>query len=105
MLITHKLTKDKRPVVDFRLLNTRRLRSNTATPLINYFLLILGNSKCETLSCIDLKMPFTVEDLWKDQKSFVEFCPILVVPILAIKFCLWAFQCHHANGWSISKFY
>ena len=29
MLITRKLTKDKRPVVDFRLLNTRILRRNT----------------------------------------------------------------------------
>ena len=30
MLITRKLTKDKRPVVDFRLLNTRILRRNTS---------------------------------------------------------------------------
>ena len=29
MLITHKLTNDKRPVVDFRLLNTRILHRNT----------------------------------------------------------------------------
>ena len=29
MLIRRKLTKDKRPVVDFRLLNTRILRRNT----------------------------------------------------------------------------
>ena len=32
MLITRKITKDKRPVVDFRLLNTRIKRHNTATP-------------------------------------------------------------------------
>ena len=30
MLITRKLTNDKRPVVDFRLLNTRILRRNTS---------------------------------------------------------------------------
>ena len=30
MLITRKMTKDKRPVVDFRLLNTRILRRNTS---------------------------------------------------------------------------
>ena len=35
MLITRKLTKDKRPVVDFRLLNTRILRRNTSIPLMN----------------------------------------------------------------------
>ena len=31
MLITRKLTSDKRPVVDFRVLNTRILKRNTAT--------------------------------------------------------------------------
>ena len=34
MLITRKITRDKRPVVDFRLLNTRIRRHNTATPPI-----------------------------------------------------------------------
>ena len=58
MLITCKVTKDKRSVVNYRLLNTRILRRNAATPLINDILQILGNSKCETLSCIDLKVAF-----------------------------------------------
>ena len=36
MLITRKLTNDKRPVVDFRLLNTRILRRNTSSiPLMS----------------------------------------------------------------------
>ena len=34
MLITRKIGADKRPVVDFRLLNTRVKRQNTATPLL-----------------------------------------------------------------------
>ena len=55
MLIAHKLTKDKRPVVDFILLNTRMLGRSMANPLINDILQILGNSKCKTLSCVDLK--------------------------------------------------
>ena len=42
MLITRKLTNDKRPVVDFRLLNTRILRRNTSIPLMNDVLSILG---------------------------------------------------------------
>ena len=46
MLITHKLTNDKRPVVDFRLLNTRILRRNTSIPLMSDVLSILGNSEC-----------------------------------------------------------
>ena len=36
MLITRKLTKDKRPVVDFRLLNTRILRRNTSIPFMSF---------------------------------------------------------------------
>ena len=44
MLITRKLTKDKRPVVDFRLLNTRILRRNTSISLMSDVLSILGNS-------------------------------------------------------------
>ena len=49
MLITRKLTKDKRPVVDFRLLNTRILRRNTSIPLMSDVLSILGNSECEVV--------------------------------------------------------
>ena len=41
MLITRRLTKDKRPVVHFRLLNTRILRRNTSIPLMSDVL-----SKC-----------------------------------------------------------
>ena len=45
MLITHRLTNDKQPVVDFRLLNTRILRRNTSIPLMSDVLSILGNSE------------------------------------------------------------
>ena len=55
MLITRKLTKDKRPVVDFRLLNTRILRRNTSIPLMSDVLSILGNSECEVVICVDIK--------------------------------------------------
>ena len=55
MLITRKLTNDKRPVVDFRLLNTRILRRNTSIPLVSDVLSILGNSECEVVSCVDIK--------------------------------------------------
>ena len=54
-LITRKLTNDKRPVVDFRLLNMRILRRNMSIPLMKDVLSILGNSKCEVMSCADIK--------------------------------------------------
>ena len=34
MLVPRKGSKNKRPVVDFKLLNTRIMRRNTATPLL-----------------------------------------------------------------------
>ena len=55
MLITKKLTKDKRPVVDFRLFNTRIMRRNTSIPLMSDVLIILRNSECEVVSCVDIK--------------------------------------------------
>ena len=55
MLITRKLTKDKRPVVDFRLLNTRILSRNTSIPLMSDVLSILRNSESEVVSCVDIK--------------------------------------------------
>ena len=74
MLISSRLTNDKRPVADFRLLNTQILRKNTAAPLINDILQILGNSKCETISCIDLQDAFHSLRLMERSK---EFCGIL----------------------------
>ena len=55
ILITRKITKDKRPVVDFRLLYTRIRRHNTATPLLRDIYQMLGKSHSEILSCVDLK--------------------------------------------------
>ena len=42
-LIARKQTQDKRPLVDFRLLNTRVKRQNTATPLLRDIYQMLGS--------------------------------------------------------------
>ena len=75
MLITRKLTNDERPVVDFRLLNTRILRRNTSIPLMSDVLSILGNSEFEVVSCV---------------KNTVVFYPILVVLFIGLKSYQWA---------------
>jgi len=74
MLITRKLTQDKRPVVDFRQLNTRILRRNTATPLMRDIFCQLGKSECEVMSCIDLKDAYHSIPLTDKAK---EYCGIL----------------------------
>ena len=60
MLISRKLTKDKRVVTDFGHLNVRIAKNNLAYPLVRDTFSVLGNSKCEVLSILDLKMPFTL---------------------------------------------
>ena len=47
MLISRKLTKDKRVVTDFRHLNVRIAKNNLAYPLVRDTFSVLGNSKCE----------------------------------------------------------
>ena len=74
MLVARKGTKNKRPVVDFRLLNTRILRRNNATPLLRDIFKNLGKSRCEVLSCVDLKDAFHSLSLTNKSK---EFCGIL----------------------------
>ena len=58
MLISRKMTQDKRVVTDFRHLNTTIAKNNLAYPLVKDTFTTLGNSKCEVLSLLDLKDAF-----------------------------------------------
>ena len=58
MLISRKLTKDKRVVMDFRHLNVRIAKNNLAYPLLKDTFSVLESSKCEVLSVLDLKDAF-----------------------------------------------
>ena len=58
MLISQKLTQDKRVVMDFRHLNVRMPENNLAYLLVKDTFSVLGNSKCEVLSVLDLKDAF-----------------------------------------------
>ena len=81
MLITRKLTNDKRPVVDFRLLNTRILRRNTSIPLMSDVLNILGNSECEVVSCVDIKGAYHSIKLTEKSKEYCGILPYFGSPI------------------------
>ena len=81
MLITRNLTKDKRPVVDFRLLNTRILRRNTSIPLMSDVLSILGNSECEVVSCVDIKDAYHSIRLTEMSKEYCGILPYFGSPI------------------------
>ena len=99
MLITRKMTKDKRPVVDFRLLNTRILRRNTSIPLMSDVLSILGNSECEVVSCVDIKVAYHSITLTEKSKEYCGILPYLAAQYTDMKFYPWELLVHHKSGW------
>ena len=70
MLISRKLTKDKGVVTDFIHLNVRIAKNNLAYPLVRDTLSVLGNSKCEVLSVLDLKDAFHSLRLSENSKKY-----------------------------------
>ena len=58
VLISQKVTQDKRVVTDFRHLNMRIAKNNLAYPLQKDMFRLLGRSKCKVLSVLDLKGAF-----------------------------------------------
>ena len=59
MLISGKVMQDKRVVMDFRHLNVGIMKNSLAYPLVRNTFSVLGNSKCEVLSVLDLRSHFT----------------------------------------------
>ena len=75
MLISQKLTQDKRLVTDFRHLNVRIVRNNLAYPLVRDTFSVLGNSKYKFLSVLDLKDTFHLLRLLEDSKRYCGILP------------------------------
>ena len=75
MLISRKLTKDKRVVTDFRHLNIRMAKNNVAYPLLKDAFSVLGSSNCEVLSLLDLKSTFHSLRLSENSKKYCQILP------------------------------
>ena len=58
MLISRKVTKDKRVITNFRHLNVKITKNNLAYPLLKDTLSVLGSSRCKVLSVLHLKEAF-----------------------------------------------
>ena len=69
------MTQDKRVVTDFRHLNVRIVKNNLAYPLVRDTFSVLGNSKCEVLSILDLKDAFHSLRLSEDSKIYCAILP------------------------------
>ena len=75
MLISRKLTKDKRVVTDFRHLNVTIAKNNLAYPLVRDTFSVLESSKCEVLSVLDLKDAFHSLRLSENSKRYCGLLP------------------------------
>ena len=75
MLVSRKLTQDKRVVTDFRHLNTRIAKNNLSYPLVKDTFTALENSKCEVLSVLDLKDAFHSLRLSEKSKKYCGILP------------------------------
>ena len=75
MLISQKVTKDKRVVTDFRHLNMRIAKNNLAYPLLKDMFMLLGGSKCEVLSVLNLKDAFHLLRLTESSKKYCGILP------------------------------
>ena len=70
MLISRKVTQDKRVKTDVRHLNMRIAKNNLAYPLLKDTFTLLGGSKCEVLSVLDLKDAFHSLRLTENSKKY-----------------------------------
>ena len=75
MLISRKLTKDKRVVTDFRHLNVRIAKNNLTYPLVRDTFSVLGKSRCKVLSVLDLKDAFHSLRLSENSKRYCGILP------------------------------
>ena len=75
MLISQKLTLDKRVVTDFRHLNMRIAKNNLAYPLLRDTFALLGSSTCEVMSVLDLKDAFYSLRLSERSQKYCSILP------------------------------
>ena len=75
MLISRKVTQDKRVMMDFRHLNMRIAKNSLAYPLLKDTFILLGGSKCEVFSVLDLKDAFSSPRLTDISKKYCGILP------------------------------
>ena len=75
MLISRKITQDKRVVTNFRHLNIKIAKNNLAYPLLKDTFTLLGSSKCKVLSVLDLKDASHSLRLTENSKGYCGILP------------------------------
>ena len=75
MLISQKMTQNKKVVTDFRQLNVGIVKNNIAYTSVRDTFSVLGKSKCKVLSVLDLKDVFHSLRLLEDAKRYCGIVP------------------------------
>ena len=75
MFISRKVTQDKRVVTDLRHLNMEIAKNNLAYPLLKDMFTLLGSTKCEVLSVLDLKDALHSIRLTENSKKYCGILP------------------------------
>ena len=75
MLISRKVTQDKRMVMHFRHLNIRIAKNNLAYPLLKDTFSIISGFRCEVLLVLDLKDAFHSLRLSENSKRYCKILP------------------------------
>ena len=75
MPISRKWMQDKRVMTDFRYLNMRIAKNNLAYPLLKDTFTMLGSSKCEVMSMLNLKHAFHSLRLTESSKRYCGILP------------------------------
>ena len=83
------MTKDRRVVLDFRHLNMHITKNNLAYPLLKDTFSMLGSSKCEVMSVLDLKDAFHSLQLMENSKKFLAYFLTLKALPTYTRECLW----------------
>ena len=75
MLVSQKITQNKRVVMDFRHLKMRIAKNNLAYPVLKDTFTLLEGSKCEVLLVLDLKDAFNSLRLTESSKKYCGILP------------------------------
>ena len=97
MLISQKLTSDKRVVTDFRHLNMRIAKNNLAYLLLRDTFALLGSSKCEVMSVLDLKDAFHSLRLSEKSQKYCGILPYFWQCIIFVSENAYGIKCFPTN--------
>ena len=105
MLISRKLTSDKRVVTDFRHLNMRIAKNNLAYPLLRDTFVLFGSSKCEVMSSVRFERCFSFLVAIREITEILWYTSVFWQCIIFISKDAYGIKCFPTNLANVYKCY